>query len=101
MQENRHMKMTRSLVIGVLLAIVCRAQEGAAVFISRCIQCHYANSESHAPLPEALANMPWQEIVKALDTGSMKAIGAQISARDKLAVARYLGKAGPSIPPDM
>src|SRR5664279_2683591 len=93
--------MTRSLAIGLLLAGWCWGQEGTAVFISRCIQCHDANSESHAPLPEALANLPWQDIVKALETGSMKAIGAQISAADKLAVARYLGKAGPSVPPEM
>jgi len=72
-----------------------------AVFISRCIQCHDANSESHAPLPEALANWPWQDIVKALETGSMKAVGAQISAADKLAVARYLGKSGPAVLPQM
>ena len=84
-----------------MLAAVCCGQEGTAVFISRCIQCHDANSESHAPLPEALANLPWQDIVKALETGSMKAIGAQISAADKLAVARYLGKAGPAVLPEM
>ena len=44
------------------------------------MQCHDANSESHAPLPDALGNLPWQDIVKALETGSMKAIGAQLSA---------------------
>src|SRR6185369_13960219 len=90
------MNMTRSVAIGIMLAAACWGQEGTAVFISRCIQCHDANSESHAPLPEALATRPWQDIVKALETGSMKAIGAQISAADKLAVARYLGKAGPT-----
>ncbi len=42
-------------------------------------------------------NLPWQDILKALETGSMKAIGAQLSAADKLAVARYLGKAGPAV----
>jgi hypothetical protein len=66
------MRITRSVAIGVLLATGCSGQEGTAVFISRCIQCHDANSESHAPLPEALATLPWQDIVKALETGSMK-----------------------------
>ena len=95
------MDMTRTVAIGVMLAGLCQAQEGTAVFISRCIQCHDANSDSHAPMPEALSNLPWQDIVKALETGSMKAIGAQISAADKLAVARYLGKTGPSVLPEM
>ena len=31
----------------------------------------------------------------------MKAIGAQLSAADKMAVARYLGKAGPAVLPEM
>ena len=93
--------MTRSVAIGLLLAALCCGQEGTAVFISRCIQCHDANSDSHAPLPDSLGNRPWQDIVKALETGSMKAIGAQLSAAEKLAVARYLGKAGPSAPPEM
>jgi polyvinyl alcohol dehydrogenase (cytochrome) len=52
-------------------------------------------------MPEALANLAWQDIVKALETGSMKAIGEQLGAADKLAVARYLGKAGPAVLPEM
>jgi polyvinyl alcohol dehydrogenase (cytochrome) len=95
------MGMMRSVTIGFMLAALCRGQEGTAVFISRCIQCHDANSESHAPLPEALGNLPWQDIVKVLETGSMKAIGAQLSAADKMAVARYLGRSGPAVLPEM
>jgi len=95
------MRMMRSVATGLMLAALCCAQEGTAVFISRCIQCHDPNSDSHAPMPEALSNLPWQDIVKTLETGSMKAIGAQLSAADKVAVARYLGKAGPSALPEM
>jgi len=91
----------RSVAIGLALAALCAAQEGTHVFIARCIQCHDPNSESHAPLPEALGNLPWQDILKALETGSMKAIGAQLNAADKIAVARYLGKAGPAVLPEM
>ena len=76
--------MMRSVAIGLMLAALCCGQEGTAVFISRCIQCHDPNSESHAPLPEALGNLPWQDILKTLETGSMKAIGAQLSAADKI-----------------
>ena len=84
--------MMRTAAIGLMLAALCCGQEGTAVFISRCIQCHDPNSEAHAPLPEALGNLSWQDILKALETGSMKAIGAQLSAADKLAVSRYLGR---------
>ena len=87
--------------MGFVLAAFCAAQEGTRVFISSCIQCHDPNSESHAPLPEALNNLPWQAILKALETGSMKAMGAPLSAADKIAVARYLGKAGPAVLPEM
>ena len=93
--------MRRTLAIGIMLAASCLGQEGSQVFISRCIQCHDPNSESHAPMPEALANLPWQDIVKTLETGSMKAIGAQLSAAEKNAVARYLGRAGTAVLPQM
>src|ERR1700751_2687025 len=93
--------MIRSAAISLVLASVCFAQEGSQIFISRCMQCHDANSDSHAPLPDSLANRPWQDILKALETGSMKAIGAQLSAADKNAVAHYLGKAGPVAVPEM
>jgi polyvinyl alcohol dehydrogenase (cytochrome) len=95
------MPMMRSVAIGFVLAALCRAQEGSQVFISRCIQCHDANSDSHAPMPEALGNLPWQSILNALETGSMKAMGAPMSAAEKMAVARYLGKAGPAPLPEM
>ena len=43
---------------------------------------------------EALGNMPWEDILKVLETGSMRAQGAQLPPEDRIAVARYLGKAG-------
>jgi polyvinyl alcohol dehydrogenase (cytochrome) len=89
------------MVIGIVMAAACRAQEGSQVFISHCMQCHDPNSDSHAPMPEALANLSWQDILKTLETGSMKAMGAQLSAADKTAVARYLGKSGPHALPEM
>jgi len=93
--------MLRIAGLAVLLASCCAAQEGTRVFISRCIQCHDPNSGSHAPLPEALALMPWENILKALESGSMKPQGDQLSPEDRRAVARYLGKAGPQVLPEM
>jgi Cytochrome C oxidase, cbb3-type, subunit III len=93
--------MIRSIAVSLMLASMCCAQEGSQVFISRCMQCHDSNSQSHAPLPEALNNLGWQDILKTLETGSMKAIGDQLSVADKRAVARYLGKAGQTVVPEM
>ncbi len=95
------MRVMRSVAMGLGLVALCHAQEGSQVFISHCIQCHDPNSDSHAPMPEALANMPWQDILKTLETGSMKAMGASLSTADRVAVARYLGKAGPVARPEM
>ena len=80
-----------------IAARLCTAQEGTRVYIAHCQQCHDQNSDSHAPLREALATKPWEQIVKALETGSMRAQGAQLSPEDRRAVARYLGKAGPAV----
>src|ERR1700719_4551366 len=84
--------MFRIASLGLLLAFAGFAQEGTRVFIARCIQCHDPNSEVHAPTPEALSVIPWQNIVKSLESGAMKAVGAQIPPPDRIAVARYLGK---------
>ncbi len=93
--------MIRTVAIALVLAAAGHAQEGSQVFISHCMQCHDPNSESHAPLPEALHNLAWQDILKTLETGSMKAMGAQLNERDRTAVARYLGKAGAPVAPQM
>ena len=79
------------------LSPLAMAQEGTRVYIANCQQCHDQNSDSHAPLKEALANRPWEQIVKALETGAMRAQGAQLSPEERRAVARYLGKAGPAV----
>ena len=84
--------MFRLASLGFLIAMSGFAQEGTRVFIARCIQCHDPNSEVHAPTPEALSVIPWQNIVKSLESGAMKAVGAQIPPADRIAVARYLGK---------
>src|ERR1700733_10710566 len=86
--------------IGALIFIAARlgtAQEGTRVYIEHCQQCHDPNSNAHAPLREALATKPWEQIVKALETGSMRAQGSELSPEDRRAVARYLGKAGPAV----
>jgi polyvinyl alcohol dehydrogenase (cytochrome) len=81
----------RVLLFTAFAALCSYAQEGTRVFISKCQQCHSPNSDSHAPSVQALATMPWQDIVKALETGPMKAQGSSLTPDERRAVARYLG----------
>jgi hypothetical protein len=60
--------------------------------------CHRSNSGTRAPLPEVLAQMPREAIVRALETGLMKQQGAALSAEEKNAVASYLSRAHPVEP---
>ena len=85
----------------LLLTSLCPAQEGSRVYIAHCQQCHGQSADSHAPMAEALKIKPWEDIVKTLTTGAMRAQGAQLSQEEKVAVARYLGKAGPVVLPKM
>jgi polyvinyl alcohol dehydrogenase (cytochrome) len=93
--------MNLTIVLALLTASVVFAQEGTRVYIAHCQQCHDQNSDAHAPLPEALASKRWEDILKALETGNMRAQGAQLSQEDRIAVSRYLGKAGPLTLPKM
>lgn len=90
-------------IIGLTLTLagLCASQEGTRVYLSHCQQCHDQNSDAHAPLAEALGNIPWQDIVKTLETGNMRAQGASLTPEERTAVARYLGKAGPLVLPTM
>src|SRR6202012_2698167 len=85
----------------LLFTFLCAAQEGSRVYIAHCQQCHGQSADSHAPMAEALKIKPWEDIVKTLTTGAMRAQGAQLSQEEKVAVARYLGKAGPVVLPKM
>lgn len=76
----------------IALAAVLYGEDGAAIFQKNCAACHRAASDTRAPLPEALAKMPKEAILKALETGSMKEQGSTLSAADRAAVAAFLGK---------
>ena len=78
----------------LLAAFSCFAQEGSQVYISHCIECHSPASASHAPSQEALSQIPWQDILKTLETGAMKIQAQNLTQEERVAAARYLGKAG-------
>jgi polyvinyl alcohol dehydrogenase (cytochrome) len=91
----------RFLLFACFPVLLLNAQEPTRVFMQRCQQCHSLNSGAHAPLPDDLASIPWENILKSLETGNMKAQGAALTADERKAVARYLGKAGPVVLPAM
>ena len=93
--------MWRVIALTLAVAGICGAQEGTRVFIAQCQQCHDPNSEAHGPLPEAMAEMPWRDILASLETGSMKAFGDSLSQQERMAVARFLGREGPVDLPEM
>jgi polyvinyl alcohol dehydrogenase (cytochrome) len=69
--------------------------------MQHCQNCHSPNSGAHAPLPDALASVPWESILKSLESGNMKAQGASLTADERKAVARYLGKVSSTVAPPM
>ncbi len=75
-----------------IAAQLCTAQEGTRVYIEHCQQCHDQNSDAHAPLREALAAKSWEQIVKALETGSMRAQGVAALAGRPPGGGALLGK---------
>ena len=89
------MKILGTQALGLFFAALCAAQEGSRVYIAHCQQCHGQSSDSHAPMAEALKIKPWQDIVKTLTTGAMRAQGAQLSPEERIAVARYWVDPGP------
>ena len=88
--------MLKFIAVSFLFANLCIAQEGSRIFIASCLQCHDANAGSRAPSPAVLGEMPWQVILAALESGAMKTQGDALSHDDRVAVARYLGKEGPT-----
>ena len=71
-----------------------RRRKARRSYISHCIECHSPTSASHAPSQEALSQIPWQDILKTLETGAMKVQAQNLSQDERIAVARYVGKAG-------
>ena len=66
------------------------AQSPATLFEKHCSTCHRAGSDTRAPLPEALAKMTAQHISSSMESGTMKAQAAMLSAADRKALAEFL-----------
>ena len=73
--------------------LICAAQttpDGQALFQNNCALCHKPDAANRTPTFQALKWVPNGAIVTALETGSMKAQGAMLSAAERQAIADFL-----------
>lgn len=95
---SRSHKSEKRKVLGVFLfvffAIVLSAQDGSAIYKSRCAACH-DKPVGRIPPVSALRAMTSGAIRDALDHGSMQTQAEGLSAAERKAVAEYLSQSTP------
>src|SRR5579872_6308690 len=80
----------RAFLTLCLAASVCLAQEAAKLFEKQCAVCHKSGSETRAPIPSALQMLSREKILAALESGSMKAQGSELTKDQRVALASFL-----------
>jgi polyvinyl alcohol dehydrogenase (cytochrome) len=71
-------------------SLPAHAQDGGVLFKNYCAVCHEAADNSPAPNRKALSQLSPEQILQALENGSMKAIAAERSRAQRRALAEYL-----------
>ncbi|MGD0956659.1 MAG: PQQ-binding-like beta-propeller repeat protein [Candidatus Acidiferrales bacterium] len=87
-------------VLGLLLAVTIgtarasaqAAPDGAALFKEHCATCHQgeAAGQGRAPTPAVLAQKSREEIIRALESGTMVIYGNRLTSAERRAVAAFL-----------
>ncbi len=93
-------KVSRFLRASILLyhlqfsvpATAASSPSGEQVFKQYCSVCHRMGSGTRAPLPSVLHQLQRETILRALETGVMRAQGSQLTETERRAVADFLGK---------
>lgn len=67
-------------------------EDGPALFEKHCAVCHKDPPVNRAPLPEALMKLPGEQILRSMESGSMKEQASGLSAEEKAAVVRFLAR---------
>lgn len=83
------------IILLIFCASALSAQDGAAIYKTRCAACHDAPA-GRVPPRSALHAMSANTILTALEIGSMKAQGAGLSESERRAVASYLAAPEPA-----
>jgi polyvinyl alcohol dehydrogenase (cytochrome) len=86
------------IVLGFAAAPALAAQSGAApqgasVFAEHCAQCHDSGA-ARIPTRAAIEALTQQQILSALESGPMRAQGAQLARPQRVAVAQFLSRRG-------
>jgi polyvinyl alcohol dehydrogenase (cytochrome) len=94
------MKSRNALILGLLahLAIFAEAvagqaaPDGQALFAEHCAMCHQnaPAGANRAPSPEVLAGKTREEIMRALESGTMVIYGNRMSSAERRAIAAFL-----------
>jgi polyvinyl alcohol dehydrogenase (cytochrome) len=66
------------------------SQDPSALYKTFCATCHEADGESRAPGRDVLRQMSPEQILSALEKGSMLTVGAERSRAERRALAEYL-----------
>lgn len=87
------------LPAAILWSTAAWSQDPAALYKTFCATCHESGGESRAPSREVLKQMAPEQILSALERGSMVTVGAERSRAERRALAEYLtGKSFGSTP---
>ncbi|MDQ2945725.1 MAG: PQQ-binding-like beta-propeller repeat protein [Acidobacteriota bacterium] len=79
------------LLLPLSVCLFAATEDGGAVFQKHCTICHKpVGGENRTPSPETLSRLPKKSIVTALETGAMKAQGAELTVSEREAVANFL-----------
>ncbi len=82
--------MSALAVVLALLTGPVSAQDAAAQFQTFCASCHESDGEARAPGRDVLRQMSPEQILSALEKGTMSKVGAERSRVERRALAEYL-----------
>jgi polyvinyl alcohol dehydrogenase (cytochrome) len=77
------------VLVLVLFAASARGQDGAGLYAQRCAQCHDTGLP-RTPTRRVLNGLAPERILSALETGTMRTQGAQLTAEERRAIAAFL-----------
>src|SRR5258705_5250090 len=65
----------------------------AELYMKHCAQCHDQGADARVPPRAALEKMSPATVLRALETGAMREMGATLTVSERMALAALLGKA--------